>query len=258
MIIRTTDAALTDDGVSTAVVRGGSVPRPVVARAEQMHRDTWTAVDRYLESSLLGEDPSLDAVVDACAAAGLPPIAVSPSQGKLLFVLAKAMRARRILEIGTLGGYSGIWLARALPADGLLVTLEVHAEHAEVARRNFERAGVASHVDLRVGRALDLLPHIGAEAPGPFDFVFIDADRVHHAEYLAWAIRLGRPGSLIVADNVVRGGAVLDSASEDSSVQGVRRFMEALGADRRVTATAIQTVGDKGYDGFAAAVVTDA
>ena len=224
---------------------------------KHMTQDRWTAVDRYLEGRLLGTDPSLDAVVEACAAAGLPPIAVSPSQGKLLFVLAKAMGARRILEIGTLGGYSGIWLARALPSNGLLVTLELEAAHAEVARRNFERAGVASQVDLRIGPALDLLPQIDTEALGPFDFVFIDADKVHHAEYLAWAIRLCRHGSLILADNVVREGAVLDSASEDPSVQGVRRFMAALGADGRVTATGIQTVGDKGYDGFTAAVVTE-
>jgi len=221
-----------------------------------MTQDRWTAVDRYLGGALLGEDPSLDAVVEACAAAGLPPIAVSPTQGKLLFVLAKAMGARRILEIGTLGGYSGIWLARALPSNGRLVTLEVHPAHAEMARRNFERAGVTSKVDLRIGPALDLLPQIEIEAPGSFDFVFIDADKVHHAEYLAWAIRLCHPGGLIVADNVVRQGSVLDSASEDPTVQGVRRFLAALGADRRVTATAVQTVGDKGYDGFAVALVT--
>jgi predicted O-methyltransferase YrrM len=197
----------------------------------------------------------LDAVLRACTEAGLPAIAVSPSQGKLLFVLAKSIGARRILEIGTLGGYSGIWLARALPPDGRLVTLEVNASHAEVARRNFERTGVARQVDLRVGCALELLPQFAAEASEPFDFVFIDAEKVQYAEYLEWTIRLSRPGALIIADNVVREGAIIDAASTDLAVQGMRRFLDALGQDRRVAATVIQTVGQKGYDGLAAAVV---
>lgn len=220
-----------------------------------MTQDGWSAVDRYIDESLLGADETLDAVLEACAAAGLPSISVSPSQGKLLFVMAKAMGARRILEVGTLGGYSGIWLARALPSDGLLVTIEVDHARAEVARRNFERAGLVSLIDLRVGSASDLLPRIGAEGLGPFDFVFIDADKARYAEYLEWGIRLCRPGSLIVADNVIREGAVVEAESQDSSVQGVRRFITAVGTDRRVVATAIQTVGIKGYDGFAAMVV---
>jgi predicted O-methyltransferase YrrM len=220
-----------------------------------MAQDRWTAVDRYIEDSLLAPDPALADVLEACAASGLPSIAVSASQGQMLFVMAKAVGARRILEIGTLGGYSGIWLARALAAEGSLVTLDLQRTYAEVARRNFERAGVASLVDLRVGPALDLLPLLHSERGAPFDLVFIDADKVHLAEYLDWSIRLCRPGGLIIADNVVRDGAVIDGASEDPSVQGVRRFMAALTADRRVAATAIQTVGDKGYDGFAAIVV---
>jgi predicted O-methyltransferase YrrM len=218
-------------------------------------RRTWADVDRYLERRLVGADPVLDAVVSRCAAARLPPIAVSPSQGKLLYVLARAIGARRVLEIGTLGGYSGIWLARALPADGQLVTLEMDQAHADVARRNFEDAGVIARVDLRVGRALALLPLIEAEGRGPFDLAFLDADRINQAEYFDWAVRLSRPGSLIVTDNVVREGAVADEASADSSVLGVRRFLDALAVDRRVTGTAIQTVGDKGHDGFAVAIV---
>lgn len=220
-----------------------------------MTQERWTTVDRYVEESLLEPDAALDAALAASEAAGLPPINVSPPQGKLLFVLAKAMGARRILELGTLGGYSGIWLARALPPDGVLVTLEVDPKHAEVARRNFDRAGVTPRIDLRVGSALDLLPRIEAESRGPFDVVFIDADKPHYAEYLEWSIRLSRPGSLIIADNVVREGAVADAASNDPLIQGVRRFIAAVGADRRVSATAIQTVGGKGCDGFAAIVV---
>jgi predicted O-methyltransferase YrrM len=220
-----------------------------------MTNDRWTAADRYVEATVVGPDAVLDAVIRACTEAGLPAIAVSPSQGKLLFVLAKSIGARRILEIGTLGGYSGIWLARALPPDGRLVTLEVNASHAEVARRNFERTGVARQVDLRVGCALELLPQFAAEASEPFDFVFIDAEKVQYAEYLEWTIRLSRPGALIIADNVVREGAIIDAASTDLAVQGMRRFLDALGQDRRVAATVIQTVGQKGYDGLAAAVV---
>jgi predicted O-methyltransferase YrrM len=222
-----------------------------------MTQDLWTAVDRYIDHSLLGPDATLDAVLETSKAAGLPPISVSPSQGKLLFVMAKAMGATRILELGTLGGYSAIWLARALPPDGVLVTVEADAKHAEVARRNFERAGLSHVIDLRIGQALDVLQRIEAEERGPFDFVFIDADKVHYPQYLESAIKLSRTGSLIVADNVIRKGAVLDAASADASVQGVRRFVASLAADPRVTATEIQTVGVKGYDGFAAILVTD-
>jgi predicted O-methyltransferase YrrM len=193
--------------------------------------------------------------MERCAAARLPPIAVSPSQGKLLFILARAIAARRILEIGTLGGYSTVWLARALPADGRIVTIEMNPSYADVARSNFDRAGVSRSIELRVGSALTLLPQLAAEHGEAFDLSFIDADRVNQSEYFDWAIRLSRPGSLIIVDNVVREGAVIDAASTDASVQGVRRFMEALAADRRVEATAIQTVGHKGYDGFAAAIV---
>jgi predicted O-methyltransferase YrrM len=217
--------------------------------------DRWIAVDRYIDDTLVSTDDALEAAIASSHAAGLPSIAVSPSQGKLLFVLAKAMGARRILELGTLGGYSAIWLARALPADGRLVTIEFEPKHADVARRNLERAGVAPQVDLRVGPALDVLPQIESEKLAPFDFVFIDADKVNYPQYLDWAIRLCRPGSLILADNVIRKGAVIDAGSGDEAVQAVRRMMTRLHSDPRVTSTAIQTVGTKGYDGFAAVLV---
>jgi predicted O-methyltransferase YrrM len=180
---------------------------------------------------------------------------VSPVQGALLELLARLCGARAILEIGTLGGYSTIWLARALPPGGRLVTLEAQEKHAAVARANFERAGVAGAVDLRVGRAADSLPKLAAEGAGPFDFVFIDADKAGTPEYFTWALRLSRRGTVIVVDNVVRGGAVTDTASDDPSVLGIRRFNELVAAEPRVAATAIQTVGSKGYDGFAMAVV---
>ena len=220
-----------------------------------MTQDRWTAVDSYIDDTLLGHDAVMDAVLKATAAAGLPPIQVSPSQGKLLFIVAKAIGAKRILELGTLAGYSGVWLARALPPDGLLVTVEVDPKHAEVARRSFARAGLADVVDLRVGQALDVLPQLEAERQAPFDLAFIDADKDRYPEYLEWALRLCRPGALVIADNVVRDGAVIDAASEDPSVRGVRRFMDRLGADRHVEATAIQTVGVKGYDGLAVILV---
>jgi len=222
-----------------------------------MTEDRWTAVDRYAAETLLGADSALDSVQEASTAAGLPSISVSASQGKLLFILARAMGARRILELGTLGGYSAIWLARALPPDGLLVTVELDPKHAAVAKRSFDRAGVAGVIDVRIGPALDVLPEIDSEGLGPFDFVFIDADKERYPEYLEWSIRLCRPGSLIVADNVVREGAVTDSKSEDSAVQGVRRFLASIADDPRVTATVIQTVGIKGYDGFAFVLVSE-
>lgn len=220
-----------------------------------MTQDQWTAVDGYIGESLLGSDPVLDGVLDAAAAAGLPAIAVSPSQGRFLSIMARAIGATRILELGTLGGYSGIWLARGLPPGGQLVTVEVDPKHADVARRSFERAGVSGVIDLRIGPALDVLPQLAAEGAAPFDLVFIDADKVHYREYFDWAVRLCRPGALIIADNVVRNGAVVDATSNDTAVRGVRRLMDRLGADGRVTATAIQTVGAKGYDGFAVALV---
>jgi predicted O-methyltransferase YrrM len=211
-------------------------------------------VDTYLEDLYTPPDPALQATLDSAEAAGLPAIQVSATQGKLLHVLARAMGARRILEIGTLAGYSAIWLARALPADGRLITLELDPTHAEVARTNFARAGLADRIDLRVGRAIDILPRLAAEGAGPFDLTFIDADKVGYTGYLEWAIRLSRPGGLILADNVIRDGAVTESTTGDELVDGIRRFHAALAADARVSATAVQTVGVKGYDGFTAAV----
>jgi predicted O-methyltransferase YrrM len=221
-----------------------------------MAQDQWTAVDRYLTDLFVQPDPALEAALQASAAAGLPSINVSPNQGKLLQLLARAQGARAVLEIGTLGGYSTIWLARALPAGGRLITLEADPRHAEVARANLARAGLAGVVELRLGPALETLPRLAAEGSGPFDLIFIDADKPGYPDYLAWALKLSRRGSLILADNVVRGGAVVDPASADPRVQGVRRFNELLAAEPRVSATAIQTVGSKGYDGFAVALVT--
>ena len=221
-----------------------------------MTQERWAAVDRYLTDLLAPPDHGLDAALRAAAAAGLPPHEVSPTVGKLLHLLAQSLRARSILEIGTLGGYSTIWLARALPADGCLITLEAAPEHAAVARANIARAGLASLVELRVGRALETLPQLAAEGRGPFDLIFIDADKAGNPDYLAWALELSRRGSLIVADNVIRAGAVVDDAGGDPSVHGVRRFLELLAAEPRVSATALQTVGGKGYDGLAIALVT--
>jgi predicted O-methyltransferase YrrM len=217
--------------------------------------DRWNAVDRYLTGLLAPSDPVLEAVLEANAAAGLPPHDVSPTQGKLLHVLARAQGARRILEIGTLGGYSTIWLARALPAGGRLITLEADRRHAEVARANLTRAGLDQVVELRVGRAVDTLPQIAADGRGPFDLIFIDADKASNEQYLACALQLSRRGSVIVVDNVIRDGSVIDETSSDPTVQGARRGLELLAAEPRVSATAIQTVGSKGWDGFAIAVV---
>jgi predicted O-methyltransferase YrrM len=216
-----------------------------------MNKEVWTRVDQYLASELLSPDPVLDAALQSSEAAGLPAINVSPTQGKLLQMLARLCGARRILEIGTLGGYSTIWLGRALPPDGRLITLEADEKHADVARANIARAGLDDLVEIRVGRALESLPAIAAESRSPFDFVFIDADKVHTPEYFGWALKMSRPGSLIIVDNVVRDGAVADAATPDASVQGMRRFFDVLKREPRVTATAVQTVGAKGYDGFA-------
>jgi predicted O-methyltransferase YrrM len=221
-----------------------------------MTQEQWTAVDRYITDLLLPPDPALEAALQDSAAAGLPPIHVSPSQGKLLMLLAQIQRARNILEIGTLGGYSTIWLARALPAGGHLISLEASPKHAEVARTNIARAGLADVVEVRLGRAQDSLPQIAAEGRDPFDLIFIDADKPGYVEYFGWALKLSRHGSLIIADNVVRGGAVVDAASSDPTVLGARRFYEFLAAQSSVSAAAIQTVGSKGYDGFAIALVT--
>jgi len=221
-----------------------------------MTQDQWTAVDRYITELFVPADPALDAALQATAEAGMPLINVAPNQGKLLHILALSHGARAILEIGTLGGYSTIWLARALPADGRLITLEADPKHAEVARGTIARAGLGQIVEVRLGPALDTLPQLAAEGRGPFDLVFIDADKVNTAAYFAWALKLTRRGSLIITDNVVRDGAVIDADSADTSVQGVRRFNAALAAEPRVSATVIQTVGSKGYDGFAIAIVT--
>jgi predicted O-methyltransferase YrrM len=217
----------------------------------------WAAAERFLEEVLVPFDPILEETLETSSSAGLPSHEVSPTMGRLLFLLARLARARRILEIGTLGAYSTIWLARALPPDGLVTTIEADPAHAAVARDNLERAGLARVVELRVGSALDSLSYLAADGTEPYDFVFIDADKPNNPRYLDLALDLTRPGSVIVADNVVRGGEVADALSPDPRVQGVRRFTEKLGADPRVEATAIQTVGAKGYDGFAVALVTD-
>ena len=218
--------------------------------------EQWTAVDRYIAEMLVAPDPALDAALETSAAAGLPAINVSPNQGKLLQIFARLVRARTILEIGTLGGYSTIWMARALPPGGRLVTLEADPRHAELARTNIARAGLEGVVDVRLGKALDALPVLAADGIGPFDLVFIDADKANTPAYFTWALKLARVGALIIVDNVVRKGAVADAATRDPDVQGMRRFYEMAAAERRVDATAIQTVGSKGYDGFAVVLVT--
>lgn len=202
-------------------------------------------------------DDALDEAIRASHAAGLPEHQVAPNQGKLLMLLALMVCARRVLEIGTLGGYSTIWLARALPADGRLVTLEADLRHAAVARTNIQRAGLSSIVEVVDGPASDSLARLADGDAAPFDLVFIDADKVNNPVYLEWALRLTRPGSVIIADNVVRNGSVVDGASHDPSVRGIRRFIELCAGEPRLVATAIQTVGAKGYDGFAIALVTD-
>ena len=223
-----------------------------------MANEQWTAVDRYLTGLLVPPEPALEGALRANAAAGLPPHDVAPNQGKLLMLLAQLCQARTILEIGTLGGYSTIWLARALPEGGRLITLESNPQYAEVARANIARAGLADVVEVRVGQALDTMAKLHGGHSGPFDVIFIDADKKNNSDYFAWALKLARRGTLIIADNVVRDGALIDAASSDASVQGVRRFLELVAAERRVSATAIQTVGSKGYDGFAVALVTEA
>ena len=222
------------------------------------NQDQWTAVDRYITDLFLPPDDALDAALQAGRCRKLPQIQVAPNQGKLLNLLARLMGARSILEIGTLGGYSTIWLARALPPDGKLITLELDPKHAEVARGNLARAGLAGVAEVRVGSALDSLPKIAAEGHAPFDLVFIDADKPSNTEYFEWALKLTHVGSLIITDNVVRSGGVVDPQSTDASVQGVRRFFARASAEPRVTTTAIQTVGSKGYDGLALSLVTGA
>lgn len=215
-----------------------------------MNQKQWTAVDRYFEGHLIPTDDELSAVIELSDRAGLPQHNVAPNQGKLLMLLAQMMGARRVLEIGTLGGYSTVWLARALPPDGQLVTLEYVPAHAEVARTNIERAGFAAQVDIRVGVALETLDTLIAEQVAPFDFVFIDADKGNNPGYFERSLCLTRPGSVIVIDNIIRGGAVLEADSDDDRIQGVRRVTEMVASEPRVSATALQTVGEKGYDGL--------
>jgi predicted O-methyltransferase YrrM len=220
-----------------------------------MTQRTWTAVDNYVRELLVGGDAVLDEALAASAEAGLPEIAVSPAQGKFLMLLARAIDAGSVLELGTLGGYSTIWLARALAKGGRVVTVEADPHHAKVARANFERAGLAAMIDLRLGKALDILPKLAAEKGQAFDLVFIDADKENIPDYFTWSLKLTRPGSLIIVDNVVRDGAVINANSRDHNVLGVRRFNEMLAEEERVSATTIQTVGVKGYDGFTLALV---
>jgi predicted O-methyltransferase YrrM len=225
-----------------------------------MSQEQWDAVDRHIIDHLLEPDTVLDSALRDSDAAGLPPIAVTAPQGKLLHLLMRIAGARTVLELGTLGGYSTIWLARALPADGCLLTLEANPDYAKVAQANIARAGLDAIVEMRIGPALDTLPQLAAEGRGPFDAIFIDADKQNYPGYFEWALKLSRPGTLIIGDNVVRGGAILDPVAKDPSgdgvVPGVRHFYEMLAAEPRVSATAIQTVGAKGYDGFALALVT--
>ncbi len=228
-----------------------------------MSAEIWSAVDSYIAGHLIGEDPALEQALRDSSAAGLPAIAVTPAQGKLLELLARVQGARTILELGTLGGYSTIWLARALPAGGRLVTLEAEPRYAEVARVSIARAGFGDVVEIRVGPALETLPALAAEGAGPFDLIFIDADKGNYPGYFSWALKLSRPGTVIIGDNVVRDGAILDPDADDPSggnetIKGVRRFYELLAegvGGGSISATAIQTVGDKGYDGFVLALV---
>jgi predicted O-methyltransferase YrrM len=215
----------------------------------------WTEVDDYIATLLIPPDAALEGALKASDEAGLPSINVSANQGKLLMLFARMLNARNILEIGTLGGYSTIWMARGLAQGGRLITLEYEPRHAEVAMANLARAGLSDRVEIRVGRAGDTLPKLVEEGRGPFDLIFIDADKQGYTEYLEWSMKLSRRGTVIVADNVVRNGAITDSASTDEMVQGIRRFNRALAAEKRISATEIQTVGSKGYDGLAIVTV---
>jgi predicted O-methyltransferase YrrM len=228
------------------------IPR---TETDNITAQSWNAVDQYLTDSLVPSDPVLDAALAANSAAKLPRRDVSPLQGKLLHLLARLSRARTILEIGTLGGYSTIWLARALPSGGRLISLEIDPRHAAVAHENIVRSGLAHCVDLRVGKALDTLPTIEAEGLGPFGLIFIDADKSNAPHYLLWALKLSRPGSVIVVDNVVGQGRVIDPANQAPGIQGTRRMLELLSNEPRLSATAIQTIGSKGHDGFLIALV---
>ena len=217
--------------------------------------DTWKKVDDFFTESLIPADSTLDAAIAANRKAELPPIDVTPLQGKFLELLIRATGARRVLEIGTLGGYSTIWMARAVGSEGRVITLELENRHAEIAQRNFENAGVAERIDLRIGPASESLAGLVAEAAASFDCIFIDADKAGYPDYFQWSLKLSRPGTLIIADNVVRDGKVIEPDNPDPNIQGVRRFTELAGAERRLSTTVLQTVGGKGYDGFAIAIV---
>lgn len=218
-----------------------------------MTPEKWTAVDDYVNRLLIPADAALDAAQRAATDAGLPPISVSAAQGKLLHLLVRISGARRILEVGTLAGYSTIWMARALPPGGRIVSLEFDPKHAEIARANVDRAGLSGVIEIRVGRAIDSLPALAGEAP--FDFIFIDADKPSTLEYFEWAVKLSRPGTVIIVDNVVRAGALVDEPVADENIEGMRRFLAGLASETRADGTVVQTVGAKGYDGFAIAVV---
>lgn len=215
-----------------------------------MTEQIWTAVDTYLSNLYIAPDPALEDALQSSNAAGLDPINVSPIQGKFLHILAKSHGAKNILEIGTLGGYSTIWLARALPGNGRLITLEANPKHAEIARANIAHADLSGSAEVRMGRAQETLPRLLTEHRGPFDFIFIDADKTGYTDYFSWSLKLAHRGTLIVADNVVRKGGVADPENTDANVKGVQRFHEAVAAEHRVIATTMQTVGAKGYDGF--------
>jgi predicted O-methyltransferase YrrM len=219
-----------------------------------MSQDLYTAVDNYLAETLIPPDPVLDAVLKSCEDAGLPAIAVTPTQGKFLQIIARVINAKRILEVGTLGGYSTIWLARALPPNGQIFTLEFNPKHADIAQQNFRRANVESFIHLHVGAALDTLPKIAASNP-PFDLIFIDADKKNNPHYFQWALKLAHPGSIIIIDNVVREGKVIDADSEDPDIVGTRQVLSDIANEPRVSATALQTSDAKGHDGFALALV---
>lgn len=220
-----------------------------------MSQELWTSVDNYLGEVLVRQDQHLSDAVAASDAAGLPSIQVSPPQGKLLEILIEMMGAKTILEVGTLGGYSTIWMARALPADGSVVTIEIDPKHAQVAQENFNRAGLGDKIDLRTGNAREILPAMVEEGAGPFDFAFIDADKASNPDYFRWALEMSRPGSVIIVDNVIRDGHVVEADSDDASVKGVRRLNEMMAGNPRISVTALQTVGVKGYDGFSVAIV---
>jgi predicted O-methyltransferase YrrM len=221
-----------------------------------MSETLWTEVDNYICNLLVPQDPALNQALEASVRAGLPAIQVSPAQGKFLHLLARLIGATSILELGTLGGYSTIWMARAFGGKGQLVTVEANPKHAEVARANLAFAGLSDRVELQVGSALEVLPQLAQQGRGPFDLIFIDANKSNMPEYFAWALQLSRPGTLIIADNVIRQGKVIEAASTDADIQGVRRFNERVASEKRVSATELQTVGSKGYDGFAMVLVT--